>query len=98
MEKNEFSRSFATDFAPQGRKCEWCEKLAVCYIIALGGIHHNQAAYLCATGEGTFLDDLRASEKPTIPDAYILLPASKQDIPLFSVAKDEATRVLVSGA
>jgi hypothetical protein len=98
METNEFSRSFATDLAPQGRKCEWCGRLAVCYIIALGGIHHNQAAYLCASCEGTFLDQLHATNKPTIPDAYIVLPASRQDIPLFGVAKDEAPPVLASKA
>ncbi len=96
MEKNEFSRSFATDFAPQGRKCEWCGRLAVCYIIALGGVHHNQAAYLCASCEGMFLDTLRAADKPTLPTGCILLPASKQDIRPFGGAKVEGAKVLVS--
>jgi hypothetical protein len=89
MDTNEFSRSFATDFVPQGRLCEWCGKLAVRYIIALGGIHHNQAGYLCASCEETFLDSLRDSNKPAVPDAYILLPVSKPDVPLFSFAKGE---------
>jgi hypothetical protein len=83
---NEFSRSFATDLVPQGRLCEWCGKHAVCYIIALGGIHHNQAGYLCASCERVFLDNLRGSNKPAVPDAYILLPAGKSDVPLFNSA------------
>lgn len=48
MRTNEFSCSVSIDMAPRDSRCEWCGKPATQQITALGGLHHNQSALLCA--------------------------------------------------
>jgi uncharacterized protein (DUF427 family) len=44
---NEFRRPVTLDEAPAGSVCEWCGKPASYLVIAVGGKHHNEEAYLC---------------------------------------------------
>jgi len=39
--------SISVDRAPQGHRCDWCNKLAVQQLTAIGGVHHNQAGFFC---------------------------------------------------
>ena len=47
MSKNAFHQPLAVDRAPQGHPCDWCNKLAVQQLTAIGGVHHNQAGFFC---------------------------------------------------
>jgi hypothetical protein len=52
MSDNAFCQPISVDRAPQGRRCEWCNKLAAHQLTAIGGIHHNQGGFFChACGE-----------------------------------------------
>ena len=47
MSNHAFQRPISVDRAPQGHRCEWCNKLAVQQLTAIGGVHHNQAGFFC---------------------------------------------------
>ena len=52
MSNQTFRRPISVDRAPQGHRCDWCNKLAVQQLTAIGGVHHNQAGFFCeACGE-----------------------------------------------
>ena len=52
MSNQAFRRPISVDRAPQGHRCDWCNKLAVQQLTAIGGVHHNQAGFFCeACGE-----------------------------------------------
>ena len=42
-----FYQPISLERAPQGHRCEWCNKLAAHQLIAIGGTHHNQAGFFC---------------------------------------------------
>ena len=47
MSNNTFCRPISIDRAPKGHRCEWCNKLAVHELTAIGGTHHNQGGFFC---------------------------------------------------
>lgn len=47
MSNQAFRRPISVDRAPQGHRCDWCNKLAVQQLTAIGGVHHNQAGFFC---------------------------------------------------
>jgi len=47
MSAHEFNRSVATDSAPPGSMCEWCDKPAEQQLTAIGGIRHNTEGIFC---------------------------------------------------
>ena len=56
MKYNEFQRPIAVDFAPRGRVCEWCGKLAERQLTAIGGTHHNRSGVFCRPCGEEFLE------------------------------------------
>lgn len=52
MPYNAFCQPISVDMAPQGRRCEWCNRLAAHQLTAIGGTYHNQGGFFCqACGE-----------------------------------------------
>lgn len=47
MSNHAYCQPISVDRAPQGHRCEWCNQLAVHHLIAIGGLHHNQAGFFC---------------------------------------------------
>jgi hypothetical protein len=47
MSNNPFNQPISIDRAPEGRLCEWCNKLAVQQLTAIGGPMHNKGGYFC---------------------------------------------------
>ena len=47
MSNNTFYQPISVERAPQGHRCEWCNRLAVQQLTAIGGVHHNQAGFFC---------------------------------------------------
>ena len=47
MPYNAFHRAISVDRAPEGHRCEWCNKLAVHQLTAIGGTYHNQGGFFC---------------------------------------------------
>jgi hypothetical protein len=47
MSDNTFREPISVDRSPEGRRCDWCNKLAARQLTAIGGIHHNQGGFFC---------------------------------------------------
>ncbi|HEY4034872.1 MAG TPA: hypothetical protein VGL94_13000 [Ktedonobacteraceae bacterium] len=47
MRDNEFNRPVSTDSTPDGKSCEWCDRLAEQQLTAIGGTHHNESGFFC---------------------------------------------------
>jgi hypothetical protein len=63
VSNNEFSQSVSIDFAPKGSLCEWCGKLAVLQVTAIGGKSHNEGGFFCQMCGEIFIQDVTRSQK-----------------------------------
>jgi hypothetical protein len=63
MSNQAFRRPISVDSAPQGHRCDWCNKLAVQQLTAIGGVHHNQAGFFCEECGEEFAHAVKAKNK-----------------------------------
>jgi len=47
MLDNAFRQPISVDRAPEGHLCDWCDKLAVHQLTAIGGRYHNLGGFYC---------------------------------------------------
>jgi len=47
MSNYAFCQPISVDRASEGHLCEWCNKIAVQQLTAIGGVHLNQAGWFC---------------------------------------------------
>ena len=76
MLDNAFSQSISVDRAPEGHLCDWCCKLAVHQLTAIGGLYHNQGGFFCQECGDEFahavaeaMNSITADTQNTSPDA-----------------------------